>query len=49
MHKKILRWVAIAYIALAVLAFTLPVVLEFLNALINCWNWRSVYSLYKCM
>ena len=48
-HKKIFRWIAIAYAVLAVLAFTLPTVLEFLNALVNCWNWRSAFSLYRCM
>ena len=47
--KNIIRWIAIAYIILAVLAFTLPTVLDFINALINCWNWRSISSLYKCM
>jgi hypothetical protein len=49
MYKKIFRSIAIIYIALAVLAFTLPAVLEFLNVLINCWNWRSIVNLYRCM
>ena len=49
MYKKIFRSIAIIYIALAVLAFTLPIVLEFLNVLINCWNWRSIVNLYRCM
>lgn len=49
MYKKVFRWVIIVYLALAVLAFTLPAVLEFLNAIFNCWNWRSIVSLYRCM
>ncbi len=46
---KVVGGIVSMLVTLAVLAFTLPVVLEFLNALINCWNWRSVVSLYRCM
>jgi hypothetical protein len=48
-YKKVFRWIFFAYAGLALLAFTLPAVLEFLNAIFNCWNWRSVISLYRCL